>query len=1066
LLGLIGAVQVVTLRRNKDMAFFRILHDMGPNMNMTSETLELLRQMAKQPGHDEVKAYFLELLIREFGVERGALNFEVRQPVIAGRLDALVGRTVFEAKRDLTKEWSDVERRMPDYLAERERQDKEPYVGIASDGHKWVVLELVDGKLSTVKETLLDPEKGEAFLAWLDGALALKSSLPPDALTIRAELGQDSLAFHLVDAQLRLLWDKLQNVPAEALKRQLWAELLKQVYGRDVENDALWFQHSYLVIVAKCIALAVMQLTEDDPRKLLSGEAFTAAGINGAVESDFFDWVVGDPDGEALVRKIIAHVRRFRLNEVESDVLKILYESLIDRDERHGLGEYYTPDWLAAKVVRHAVDRPLEQNVLDPACGSGTFLFHAVRGVLADAEDAGIPRGERAAIAAQQVTGMDIHPVAVIIARVTFLLALAPALAGRSGGFGVPVYLGDAMQLGIAQTINDTRLEIRVPPPPAGAEPLGAKKGREVLSFPETFCRDPGLFDKMIERMRTASLAGLTRDQMETSLQTITDRHLLERPMSVVDRNTGKRPEGIDEEHLRAINDLGVTYELFDRLRREGRDTIWSYVARNLSRPLSLATRSGWAHVLIGNPPWVAFRHMSADLQTRFKALAKGERVFVGGKFATQNDLCALFTVRASHLYLRPAGKLAFVLPLAVLSRGQFEKFRRGSFGSYCIAWDEAWTMDDSVTPLFPVPACAVFGRKRAIAQKMPDKVRAYSGSLPMRDAPEELADEHLAVSEGVAAPKEGVFTGGSPYRKLFSQGAILVPRMLCLVERKAMGRLGADPTAPMVMSRRTSLEKEPWKSLPGIENQVEARFLRPVYLGESILPYRVFQTFEGVIPYDANYGPLSAANADALEMNPEVLGSFNKIGNWMRKAETVWYDHRSDSTSISLIEQFDYYGKLSSQYPIKKLRVIYATSGSLLAASIIRDCNAVIDSSLYWCSANDEDEAAYLLGILNSEIARVRAENFQARGQFGARHFHKVIWNLAIPRYNAKLKLHRDLAEAGKSAEETAALVILKEGEKFQRARKRVRDALITNGIAGEIEKLVEKLLGPVTDA
>ena len=35
--------------------------------------------------------------------------------------------------------------------------------------------------------------------------------------------------------------------------------------------------------------------------------------------------------------------------------------------------------------------------------------------------------------------------------------------------------------------------------------------------------------------------------------------------------------------------------------------------------------------------------------------------------------------------------------------------------------------------------------------------------------------------------------------------------------------------------------------------------------------------------------------------------------------------------------------------------------------------------------------------------------------------------------------------------------------GEKFQRARKRVRDALAEDGIAGEIEKLVEKLLGPV---
>jgi hypothetical protein len=1055
LLGLIGAVQVVTLRSNKNMAFFRILHDMGPNMNITSETLELLRQLAKRPGHDEVKAYFLELLIREFGVERGTLNFEVRQPVIAGRLDALVGRTVFEAKRDLTKEWSDVERRMPDYLAERERQDKEPYVGIASDGHKWVVLELVDGKLSTVKETLLDPEKGEAFLAWLDGALALKSSLPPDALTIRAELGQDSLAFHLVDAQLRLLWDKLQNVPAEALKRQLWAELLKQVYGRDVENDALWFQHTYLVIVAKCIALAVMQLNEDDPRKLLSGEAFTAAGINGAVESDFFDWVVGDPEGEALVRKIIVHVRRFRLNEVESDVLKILYESLIDRDERHGLGEYYTPDWLAAKVVRHAVDRPLEQKVLDPACGSGTFLFHAVRGVLADAEDAGIPRGERAAIAAQQVTGMDIHPVAVIIARVTFLLAIAPALAGRSGGFGVPVYLGDAMQLGIAQTINDTRLEIRVPPPPAGAEPLGEVRGREVLSFPETFCRDPGLFDKMIERMRTASLAGLTRDQMETSLQTITDRHLLERPMSVVDRNTGKRPEGIDEEHLRAIKDLGVTYELFDRLRREGRDTIWSYVARNLSRPLSLATRSGWAHVLVGNPPWVAFRHMSADLQTRFKALAKGEQIYEY-RAPSQNDLCALFAVRASHLYLRPAGKLAFVLPLAALTRLQFEKFRTGRFGSSNIAWDDAWVMDESVVPLFPVPSCAVFGRKRALAQKMPDKVRAYSGSLPIRDAPELVADEHLIQIDSAPAPAVAQAKGGSEYRKLFRCGANLFPRMLVLVERKSSGRLGTNPAAPLVTSRRNSLEKKPWSEVAALESKVEKEFLRPVLLGESILPYRMFQSFEGVIPVNDKGEVLSSKSASDG-------GNFD-LAIWLSEAEKVWEKYGKKSRTF--VKQINYINQLSSQFPIPKLRVIYAKSGAHPAACILNDADAVLDHKLYWISPASAEEAHYLCSIINSEATRAKIEKYQSRGQFGARDFDKVIWNLQIPRYNAKVKLHRDLAEAGKSAEETAALVILKEGEKFQRARKRVRDALITNGIGGEIEKLVEKLLGPVTDA
>jgi hypothetical protein len=291
-----------------------------------------------------------------------------------------------------------------------------------------------------------------------------------------------------------------------------------------------------------------MDLNEDDPARMLSGEAFSDAGIHGAVESDFFDWVIADPDGAALVRRIMAHVRRFRLREVESDVLKVLYESLIDRDERHGLGEYYTPDWLAAKVVRHAVASPLEQRVLDPACGSGTFLFHAVRRMLSEAEEAGMDGTARAAEACALVQGTDIHPVAVIIARVTYLLALAPALRQRSGALSVPVYLGDAMQLSVGTMGREKELTIQVPPPPAGG---GSK---EKLSFPETFCRDPGLFDKAIESMRAGSLAGRGREQVETEIRRKTEQHY-------------KRD--ISAEEQIAIGDLGETYETFHKLRLE-----------------------------------------------------------------------------------------------------------------------------------------------------------------------------------------------------------------------------------------------------------------------------------------------------------------------------------------------------------------------------------------------------------------------------------------------------------------------------------------------------------------
>jgi hypothetical protein len=185
------------------------------------------------------------------------VRFEQRIEV-KSRTDALIGRTVFEAKRDLTREWDDVERKMPDYLANREAETGEPFVGIASDGRLWRVLALDQGQLVKIKETILNPDKPEEFIAWLDGALALKVSLPPNPTTVRIELGADSVAFRTAESALRGLWDRLKVRREILLKRQLWAQLLKIVYGKDVENDPLWLQHTYLVVVAKCIAFAVL----------------------------------------------------------------------------------------------------------------------------------------------------------------------------------------------------------------------------------------------------------------------------------------------------------------------------------------------------------------------------------------------------------------------------------------------------------------------------------------------------------------------------------------------------------------------------------------------------------------------------------------------------------------------------------------------------------------------------------------------------------------------------------------------------------------------------------------
>ena len=706
---------------------------------------------------------------------------------------------------------------------------------------------------------------------------------------------------------------------------------------------------------------------------------------------------------------------------------KILYESLIDREERHGLGEYYTTDWLAAKIVRHAVERPIEQRVLDPACGSGTFLFHAIRNFIKEAEEAGLEEKLRAAEATNHIAGMDIHPVAVIIARVTYLLALAPVIARRAGSLSIPVYLGDALQLSTATTMHLKELVISVPPPPEGTH----------LKFPEVFCKDINLFDKLVARMRQGSeqTPKMTARQIEQAFKLEVERHY-KRDM------TKAEAEGVRE--------MVATYLTFDQLREDGRDSVWTYVARNLSRPLALSFGTGWANVVAGNPPWLAFRYMSPDLQKRFRALAKGERVYVGGKFATQNDLSALFTVRAASLYLRSGGRIAFILPLAALTRGQFEKLRKGSFSSARIAWDEAWMMNDDVQPLFLVPSCVVFGRRRATAKALPNTVRAYSGQLPMRDASEAQADAALTVRENAPKPAEGQFTGGSAYRKSFRQGATLVPRMLCLVERRSLGRLGSDPTAPFVVSRRNKQEKRPWKLLAGVEHRVEAEFLHPVLLGESILPYRVWRLLDGVVPVTAQGAVLDAEAA----ANRGYAG----LHGWMSGAEAVWNAHRP--SEISLIQQFDYYGKLSAQFPISRLRVVYAASGTIPAACLLRGSAAVIEHAVYWAQVSSESEGHYLVALLNSETSRARIAAMQARGQWGARHFDKVMFTLPIPRFDSAITLHTELAAAAAEAERIVEAFELPASVKFQRARKLIRDALTESGIAPQIDELVARLL------
>ena len=104
----------------------------------------------------------------------------------------------------------------------------------------------------------------------------------------------------------------------------------------------------------KAIAARVLDLQIGDPAEMLSGRLLANEGIVGAVEADFFDWPLLAEGGYQLVRALAAETIRFRLRDVEVDVLKSLYESLIDPDERHDLG----PDLHGGKRPDRVEDGP------------------------------------------------------------------------------------------------------------------------------------------------------------------------------------------------------------------------------------------------------------------------------------------------------------------------------------------------------------------------------------------------------------------------------------------------------------------------------------------------------------------------------------------------------------------------------------------------------------------------------------------------------------------------------------------------------------------------------------
>jgi type I restriction-modification system DNA methylase subunit len=142
-----------------------------------------------------------------------------------------------------------------------------------------------------------------------------------------------------------------------------------------------------------------------------------------------------EDDLDYALGRVLKRLNRFDFERVNRDILGHVYEDYLPKQERKELGEYYTPievvQFMLDTVDYRASENIGAKRVLDPACGSGTFLTEITERIIQhyrrkfdatsvhhlDAEQARtiLDRIQR------NVHGIDINPFAVHITQINLL---------------------------------------------------------------------------------------------------------------------------------------------------------------------------------------------------------------------------------------------------------------------------------------------------------------------------------------------------------------------------------------------------------------------------------------------------------------------------------------------------------------------------------------------------------------------------------------------------------------------------------------------------------------------
>lgn len=385
--------------------------------------------------------------------------------------------------------------------------------------------------------------------------------------------------------------------------------------------------------------------------------AHKIAFLRSLFEEDIFDWFL-EP---AKTSKLAYDLARMNLADIvdaldnldfcnlRTDLIRDLYHGFFDPDTRRALGEFYTKDEIVDEVLdfvgydEEAVGRTISDDgiLVDASCGSGTFLVRAIARWKKEMLKAASNPSKSANLLRKMtnnIVGIDIHPFAVAMARVNYLLAvidlLIPEVVNQMPEVIIPIYWTDSL-------VNREAIDGRVD---KGSEYRPVEIGIPVLG--KFILPRP-------EDIDWENLASHVRNGLNSKW------------------NENRFLEEFPEEKRLVYRDLLLDlYRWFGEREKIGKDGRWISVLKNSTIVYKL---QGNCSYVVGNPPWVRIHNIDPVIKERIRKnflfyktgwmpnLAKTR-----ARFKEQFDYCMAFVESGLRLLTRN-GKLGFVITSKVM---------------------------------------------------------------------------------------------------------------------------------------------------------------------------------------------------------------------------------------------------------------------------------------------------------------------------------------------------------------------------------------------------------------